>query len=84
MFSTVWVHLFPCNCVQYAPLEKVGWSTSIHSLYDMIYGTGAGRTIRCRPTYQLHKNLIIGRRRLGYQLCKNLNVGWAINYLSHG
>ena len=43
--------------------------------HTQIYGIGVGRTVRCRPTYQLHKNLIIGRRRLGYQLCKNLNVG---------
>jgi hypothetical protein len=37
-----------------------------------------------RPTYQIQKNLGVGRCRLGYQIQKILGVGWAINYVSNG
>jgi hypothetical protein len=35
----------------------------------------------CRPMYEISKNLTVGRRRLEYEWCKILTVGW--EYESH-
>ena len=46
--------------------------------------TGDLQPSQCRPTYQICKNLIIGRRRLEYQWHKILVSAGSINDISHG
>jgi hypothetical protein len=51
--------------------------------FSSYFHFGTSDLSRRRLEYQLHRNLRIGRRRLEYEPHKILGIGWSINYISH-
>ena len=68
----------------YSPTDWMVW-VSYHRTPDgPVECTGDPWPSLCRPTYQLCKNLSVGRHRLEYQWHKILVLAGSINDISHG